>query len=64
MTGSDPTRPRLEVLTAHVAWVRRLASRLVRDPGTAEDLAQESEAAQPRHGRRVPRAEAEQELPT
>jgi len=42
MSRSDPNTPRLEDLTAHVAWVRRLASQLVRDPGTADDLAQDA----------------------
>lgn len=32
---------RIEELLAHAGWVRRLAARLVRDDGTADDVAQE-----------------------
>jgi len=36
---SNPVR--IEELLAHAGWVRRLAARLVRDAGTADDVAQE-----------------------
>jgi RNA polymerase sigma-70 factor (ECF subfamily) len=37
----DSQPVRIEELLAHAGWVRRLAARLVRDAGTAEDVAQE-----------------------
>ncbi len=46
----------LESILAHSSWVRALAERLVRDPGTADDLAQETllaahrRAPEPREG--------------
>ena len=39
MASSDPRSDSVERLLAERAWVRRLAVRLVRDPGEAEDLA-------------------------
>jgi RNA polymerase sigma-70 factor (ECF subfamily) len=42
VTGRGPTPAELDVLTQHVAWVRRLAHELVRDPASADDLAQEA----------------------
>ena len=39
---SSATPPNPEALLARVDWVARLARRLVRDPATAEDLAQEA----------------------
>lgn len=41
MEGHDPPLTP-EVLLEHAAWVRRLAGELVRDPGAAEDVAQET----------------------
>lgn len=46
-----PTAP--EALLADFAWVRELALRLVRDPGTADDVAQEAWLAGARRLRRV-----------
>ncbi|MBK7644359.1 MAG: RNA polymerase sigma factor [Planctomycetes bacterium] len=37
----DPQPVRIEELLAHAGWVRKLAARLVRDAGTADDVAQE-----------------------
>ncbi len=41
----------LESILAHSSWVRALAERLVRDPGTADDLAQETLLAAPARAR-------------
>ena len=37
----EPNPVRIEELLAHAGWVRKLAARLVRDAGTAEDVTQE-----------------------
>lgn len=39
---NDPMSPRMQTLLDHRAWVRDLARRLVRDPGVADDVAQEA----------------------
>ncbi|HVS09663.1 MAG TPA: RNA polymerase sigma factor, partial [Planctomycetota bacterium] len=45
-----PTGPSLEVLLANAGWMRRLARRLARDEGEAEDLVQETWLAALRRG--------------
>jgi len=48
MSPARPSLPLAEIL-ADAGWVRRLAARLVADPGTADDLAQETLVAAWRH---------------
>jgi RNA polymerase sigma-70 factor (ECF subfamily) len=45
-----PTGPSLDVLLANAGWMRRLARRLARDEGEAEDLVQETWLAALRRG--------------
>jgi RNA polymerase sigma factor (sigma-70 family) len=45
-----PRRPSLETLLANAGWMRRLARRLARDEGEAEDLVQETWLAALRRG--------------
>jgi DNA-directed RNA polymerase specialized sigma24 family protein len=37
----EPQPVRIEELLAHAGWVRKLAARMVRDAGTADDVSQE-----------------------
>jgi RNA polymerase sigma-70 factor (ECF subfamily) len=57
MDHAQPTPAEFEALTQHVAWVRRLAYQLVRDPGVADDLAQDACLAALEGRRREERAD-------